>query len=319
MPKLTVVPPPKIAPAVSKKALVRANAVQNFDDFVPLSWDETLERLTILLYGQYGAGKTTTAATASAFFPKTGLPKERYKGSKPKYVLEDMFWLSFDRGATHGFRERGIAVPEFSIPAFMGDKKLWSKAGLGSKPTIRQAVDFGLNLAVTAVSKGARWIVGDTITSFDASTEGYEREHMPTNASGDDDTRKMYGNIFASHKAFHEKLRALGCGLILCVHAKALDDVGKMSADEKRRLIALSAAGMPQFMPAITGKGNSVYKGDADLELVIIAKEVVNKGGLDRKAYTVLKEGWEAKSRFELSLDAVEEPDLGQMFRKIQG
>lgn len=306
--------------AVPKMAMVRAPAAHNYDDFVRLSWDAPEDDRTIILYGQYGAGKSTTALSVSEHFPKTGLPKEKWKGAKPKYICSDMFWFSFDRGATDGFRERGIAVPEFSVPAFMGQEKLWKKAGFAKQPTIMQAVDFGLNLAVKAVSSGARWFVADTISSFDKSLESYWREHMPQSESKDkDDTRAMYGKLFNAHKLFHDATRTLGCGVIYCMHAKALGDTSKMTLEEKRRLISLSAAGLPSLMPDVTGKGAGVYKGDASLQLVIVVKQIPNSKALSRRALTVLQNEWEAKNRFELSLLPEEDADLGVMLRKIRG
>jgi hypothetical protein len=263
--------------------------------------------------------------TVSKFFPKTGLPTEKWKGAKPKYVLEDMFWFSFDKGATHGFRERGIAVPEFSVPGFIGSEAQWRKAGFGRKPTIREAIDFGLSLAATAIAKrGVEWLVPDTLSSLDAALEAHGRNNMPKGgAEGDkDDTRKMYGDMFYGHKLFHDAVRSLGCGIIYCCHGKAVDDVAKLKPEEKKRLITLSSAGMPEFLPAITGKGATAYKGDASLQLAIIAKEIPGAKGkerLDRKAYTILQDKWEAKNRFELSLDPIEKPDLGAMLRKIRG
>lgn len=306
-----------IKPA-EKKVSVKASAANNFDEFVTLSYDAPLTDMEFILYGQYGAGKSTAMMTVSEFFPKTGLPTTKHTGAKAKYVLEDMFWFSFDRGATAGFRERGIAVPEFSVPTFQGDEKLWRKAGFASKPSIRQAVDFGLNLAAAAVAKGAKWIAVDTLSSFDAGLEAFGRNNMPTNSAGDQDTRAMFGQMFYGHKLFHDALRSLGCGLLYSAHAKDMGDISKLKPEEKKRLITLTAAGMPSFMPLLTGKGAGVYKGDASLQLVIIAKKDPSTKSLRREAYTVMTDDWEAKNRFELSLKPVEEPHLGNMLRKIR-
>jgi hypothetical protein len=310
---------PATAPTEKKVVSVKAAAVQNFDDFVTLSWDTTLDQSLIILYGPFGAGKTTTAATVSENFPKGGLPTKKHSGAKPAHVLSDMFWLSFDKGATDGFRERGIAVPEFSVVRFMGDPKLWKKAGFGKAPNIRQAIEFGLNIATAAVAKGAKWVVVDTLTALDSALESYGRSHMPTNNSGDDDTRSMFGAMFYGHKLFHDAVRSLGCGVIYCCHTKDIGDVSKMKPEEKRKLITLVAAGGAELMPALTGKGATVYKGDASLQLAIIAKEIPNKGGLERFAYTIKQQSYEAKNRFELSLEPVERPDLGAMLKKIKG
>lgn len=308
------------AAPVVKKIAVKASAVENYDEFVILSSEAPLTDIEIILYGQFGAGKTTAMGTASKHWPKTGLPTEKWKGTKPKYVLSDMFWFSFDRGATDGFRERGIAVPEFSVPRFIGTPALWKKAGYTKKPSIREAVDFGLNLAATAIAKhGVEWVAVDTLSSFDASLEAYGRDNMPRSEQKDvDDTRAMYGQMFYGHKTFHDKMRSLGCGLLYSAHAKDMGDLSKLKPEEKKRLITLTAAGMPAFMPQLTGKGAGVYKGDSSLQLVIHAKRLPNGGGLLREAYTVLQD-WEAKNRFELSLNEVEKPDLGMMLKKIRG
>jgi hypothetical protein len=311
------------ATPATKLVSVKASAVQNFDELVTLSYEALLDAIIILLYGQFGAGKSTAMMTVSKHFPKTGLPTEKWRGNKPKHVLEDMFWFSFDRGATDGFRERGIAVPEFSVPTFMGKEKLWRKAGYSMKPNIMQAVDTGLQLAATAVSRGVEWIAVDTISTFDAALETHGRKNMPRSESKDsDDTRAMFGQMFYGHKLFHDGLRSLGCGILYSAHAKDMGDISKLKPNEKQRLITLTAAGMPSYMPQVTGKGAAVYKSDASLQLVIHAKrlpkDAKGKSAMVREAYTV-KEDWESKNRFELSLDPVEKPDLGLMLKKIRG
>src|SRR3990167_9713172 len=88
------------------------------------SWNDSFEALALIVQGQYGAGKTTLAATLSKYFPKDGLPTTKHIGAAPKYTLGDMFWLVYDKGALLSFRERGIAMPRFDVRQVIAEKKI---------------------------------------------------------------------------------------------------------------------------------------------------------------------------------------------------
>lgn len=292
---------------LERAALVRKKVVADYDSLVRLSWEVVCD-YTFLLFGQFGVGKTTMAASASEAWPKGGLPKVRHKGAKPSAVLEDMFWISADKGATRSFRERGISVPEFSIPAYLSQNR---------HANITNALEKAIELAVVAVSKRkAKWVVVDTLTSVDGALESHWRRNCPETKSGKDDTRRMYGNVFYGHKLLNDALITVGAGVIVCCHAKAIDDISKLSEEEKRRVITLTAIGMPEFLPAITGKGATAWKAHVDLQLALVAKDVP-RTGLVRRAYTISK-GWETKSRFELSLPVELPCDIGKIREMVE-
>src|SRR5690606_19995601 len=137
--------------------------------FIGMSYEEPVEQGMIIgAHGPFAAGKTTLAATASEKLPESGFPTERHPPNEPpKYVLDDLAWLSFDPKATAGFKERGVSVPTFDVLHFMHNPdgpKGWKAAGFKRAPDIIQATVFGVQQLKTISPK---WLVVDTVSSFD--------------------------------------------------------------------------------------------------------------------------------------------------------
>ncbi len=286
------------------------------------SWDDDITNLVMIILGQYGAGKTTLAATIDPACPFP-LPTTKHKGP-PKFHLKKVFWLPYDKGAILSFKERGIAVNRFDIRKYMAEKKA----------SVMQATEIGLVEAEKAVDAGAEWIVVDTVSTFDKMLDVYWQAALLADkglkdSNTDKSANKLieeiqipkYGRMFTCHKMLHDNLMRLGCGVIYLTHAKANIDLGLGSADDKDKIKkvkqTMSTAAGGILAPDITGKGAGVYKADARLQLVV--KVVPNmQGKLVREVWAEPRDGYETKNSWELSIQGKQEANLRAILEKIQ-
>lgn len=286
------------------------------------SWDDKLtENLCAIVQGQFGAGKTTFAATVSKFFP-TVMPTTKHKGP-PKHILKDVFWLCYDKGALLSFKERGIAVNRFDVRQYMAEKRA----------TVMQSTEVGLRECAKAVEAGASWIIVDTVSTFDKMLDAYWQAMLLADkglkeANDSKSANKLieevqipkYGRMFTCHKMLHDNLMALGCGVIYLTHSKALIDLGLGSSDDKekqkkvRQTTQTASGGV--LVPDITGKGTGVYKADARLQLVVRATK--GAAGMVRSVSAEPVDGYETKNSWELSIKGPQEPNLAKIIAKIE-
>lgn len=277
---------------------------------------DVIRNIIFLIYGQFKVGKSTMALTASAKFPKTGLPTQKHRGP-PKYILDDMLWISYDRGATLGFKERGVAVPELDVRQLMGDKKMWKEAGFSTAPNVTAATEYVVREAEKITSLGnTKWIVVDTVSTYDKMLENTFRKQHP------EDGRAVFGKVLLWHGNLHNNLVLLNCGIIYLCHLHAIVDMDKDTAEKNAKIRkTLTSPGTPTIVPAITGKGAGLYKADNRCQLLL--KGVRPPGGqkgLLRTVSTVqTPDGEECGNAFQLSLSETEEPDLSKILAKIAG
>jgi len=287
-----------------------------YTQFAQSTYDEPVSQsLILLILGQFGAGKTALAATASEHFP-ANWPTTRHKGKAAKYNLTDMFWLSVDKKACAGFRERGVNVRQFDVLDFMGNEKTWRKAGFTRQPNVFKAAEFGLKVAAAS---GATYLVVDTVTTLDRLFIEYWMAHCPVSArTGNRDTQGMYGEILGWHLAFFTTcIKVTTATLFLC-HTRVLGEAELTTEKARQKTMTTAAGGI--IIPDITGKGALPYKAHCSAQLAIVGKPIPGKKGqLERYVSTVKDGESETKNRWELSLDAREEPHLGKMFAKIKG
>lgn len=294
--------------------------------FIGMSHEEPLEQGMIIgAHGPFAAGKTTLAATASEKLPDSGFPKERHPPNEPpKYILDDLAWLSFDPKATAGFRERGVSVPTFDVPYFMGDADGpmgWRAAGFKRAPDIIQATVFGVQQLKTLSPK---WLVVDTVSTFDDFINQYWFDHHEASTSSDKniDTRKVYGDIAKSHTDFFSQCTRLGCGVIFLFHSKALvepDDKDKKkekAAKARQETLATATSGL--IVPQITGKSKGKYLGAMSLLVYSDTKEVPvgTKRETEYFVWTKSRKA-ETKNRFGASLAETEPSNLRAILAKV--
>ena len=300
----------KLKPAaVVSKQEKKPNWLQSSDE-------QSIKNIQIILHGQPGSGKTTTAVSASSYFPDK-LPDK--KCSKITHKLEDMLFLAYDKGATIGLKERGISVQQFDVRSFRGDERQWIRE-FDTRPTIFEASEFGLKVLMDEIRGNTKiqWVVVDTISALDRDLVTYYLENAPLSKKGEPDTRGAYGLVLCAHKLFHDAVLSLGCGIVYCCHSMTAGT--ELSPAQEAVKMTITMPGSPDILPAITGKGALAYKGDSTLELFIHAQPIPGgKGKLQRWAYPVLhpEHSAEAKNRMELSLEGKEEPHLGKIIKKL--
>jgi hypothetical protein len=263
-----------------------------------------------------GAGKSTLALSVSKDFPAKR-PTTKFKGSKRKN-LSDCFVIGVDNGATDCIYDLGLECDVFDINLFMAEEDLWREADFTEPPDLIEALEVAGNEAIRHVYElGKKWIIVDGPSTLDLKLNKYYQENCPEGRGGKRDTRAMFGLIAVSHIGFADALMEIAAGVIFVCHSKAFSD--DLTPDQRKQKISTVAAGMPDIVPAITGKGALAYKAPASLELAMFATEQPGGQGLDRNVYTILTENAEAKNRFGLSLDPIEKPHLGRILKKIKG
>lgn len=288
------------------------------------SWEDTgVDDICMIIQGQYSAGKTTLAGTLDPSFPWP-FPTIKYTAKEPKYRLNTLHWLTYDKKALVSFRERGIAVSRFDVRDYMAKKNC----------AVMAATEVGLRDCEAAVTRGARWIVVDTLSTYDKMLDAYWQDQLlsdtgakETNASKSHNKLiegvqiQKYGRMFVCHKMLHDALMSLGCGVIYLTHSKAMMDLGLGTDDERekqrkvRQTMQVAASG-GVFVPDITGKGAGVYKADARLQLVVTAKKGPN-GMLTRSITADSVGGYETKNSWELSIKGEHEAHLGKMLARV--
>lgn len=277
----------------------------------------------IVIQGKYGAGKTMLAATISDDFKS--LPIAKHKGP-PNQVLNDLFWISFDEGATLGFRERGISVKEFDVHDWMSKKKC----------SILTATEKALIELEKAVNHyGIQWVVVDTVSQFDKGLEQYwvnilrqGKNLEDLNPAEVDDKIQIpaYKRMFNSHKMLQENLLNLRVGRIYLTHAKAIGTFKLGNPDEQAKqakarsaLQTANAASLAEagLEPDVTGKGAGGYLAPA--RLILFVKKVRGVGNASSREVWAepTSEGYTTKNSFELSIVGKQEPNLKKILEKI--
>lgn len=223
------------------------------------------------MYGPPGAGKTFSCLTLSDFCPNDFGSKPVL--NRPPVTLGDMLWLSFDSGATEGFKQQQITVPELRL-AQEGDRLL---------AVIKEAPE----LALKAITAGhCKTVVVDTITAFDEQLVNYWRNKGL-------EKWDLFGAVKASHYKFAMAIKALKANVVFIAHAKAL-----MDAADATQTAKIQAAGYAKIVPDITGGALNHYRRDSSFILPCVAGKENNEDG--RWFYTVSTKGYEAKSRYVL-------------------
>ena len=288
------------------------------------SWEDTgADDICMIVQGQYNAGKTTLAGTIDPDFPWP-FPTVKHTGNTPRHVLKTVYWLTYDKKALVSFRERGISVGRFDVRDYMAKKNT----------NVITATEMGLKEAEKAVSGGVKWVVIDTLSTFDKMLDAYWQEQLIDDkvlkeANQTKSNNKLieevqipkYGRMFVCHKMLHDSLMSLGAGIIYLTHSKAMLELG-LGADAERennrkaRQTMQVAASGGVFVPDITGKGAGVYKADARLQLVVIALKGPN-GKLLREITADPLGGYETKNSWELSINGKHEAHLGKLLAKI--
>jgi len=256
----------------------------------------------ILIHGPPKVGKTFLAASASEFCPEV-LPAEKL------VALEDMLWLQIDAGATDGFHEANLLLPDRVINV----RKVIAETG-----SVERGLMMALDVARMVLDKcpEIRYIVTDTLSAADKFICEHWDTNCPLSRTGEKIVQMGFGMVFNTHKRFYNRLSLLPCNLITLCHSRVLIDDGQNTQEAKKR----KAEGIPgsfDIVPDITGKARNLYVGNASLELVVMAKKNPRTGKLMRTVAPYGANGFEGGTRFQV-LEEEEPAHLGQIFQKIR-
>lgn len=259
----------------------------------------------ILGYGPIGAGKTTLAATASKNFPAT-IPAAKM------VTLSDMLWISIDIDGVASFAHKGIEVPEIDLIQIMSDEEVYKELGFVRPPSIVEAMSAAVEIAAERVAAGeTSTIVVDTLSTFDTRLSIFADEVT----KGSSNQYAPYKYMLAAHTKVHEGLTRTGADIIYLAHARAVSDE---QAAEKKKNQAVLAVGGGYIAPELTGAAPKVYKRDVSLELYVKAFRDPRTKKLKRTVLTEVNDmGAEVKNRYEGILLPEEEPNLRDIFAKI--
>jgi hypothetical protein len=214
-----------------------------------------------VIYGPPGAGKTRFAATWSEKWAAGG-------------HLSDMLWLQFDVGATDTLTKEGREVDVIDLRSMM-DSQDFVKF-LTKLPEILPPNG--------AKEAGYKCVVLDTPSPFDNAARRAYATHI------DADGRKGWGLVSGAHDSLTSQIGkfAAGCDIIWCMHAQAVQEqvasdraseASKASVENTKRKV--TAMGLEEIIPAVTGRGLKCYVDDASLEAAIVKefKRVPGKPG----------------------------------------
>lgn len=287
---------------------------------VQLSHEQPIEQsLIISAHGKPLSGKTYFAHTFSKYAP-TEWPKERKSGKIQPVIFKDGASLSFDHKALAGLKERGFSVPEFDVPFHMANKAAWTKIGFKSRPTIHQVIEKGIN---ALMQHDPRYIVIDTVSTFDAILEEYWSRNIPKTETGEEIGIQKFGRIKADHREFIKQTSETGVVLIWLFHSMVQTFIPNKNTEakaaQKAKKETLQVAGGGMVEPAVTGGAAKDYKAAPSIQFALLADIKNDKGRnvYERYASPLLHRDHEAKNRWALSLNEKEPPHLGKIFAKI--
>lgn len=310
-PALKIVAPPQEA-GVSKvkaKSTVDIEGMRSSDDILK-------ERMMFTVHSQPGMGKTFFALTASAQCPEDMSKKQ------PKRIdITDMVWMSCDRGATDGFKERGINAPYvvdlnwLMRPPMKGEDKPYAS-------NILDALPMMIDIAYQRVEQGeTRCVVVDTVSSIDRKLNTYWEDHVPLSKGGKEDRFAMYRLIGKYHSQFYEAMSLFPCHVIFLAHTKA--QIEGDDDNSKAKFKAASLAGDNELAPSITGKSLETYTANVSVEFALQALRAPgwkpgDAANFSRYVLPIGGNGFRGKNRFQLGLSTKEEAHLGKIIKKIE-
>lgn len=284
-----------------------------------------------MLYGLPGAGKTTTAATVSKFWPLEGPWKTHL--TEP-CILKDMMWLEADKDGIIGLVALNIRpAVTFSLYEILrapleGETKVTAK-------DIDEALGWFYKELEHARDKlGIKWIVIDTISTLAAELER-EYVHGPKCPRTKDEGKNTQGGWQAFGNAvtvLRRNLMMSGLKYMYLAHAKVNNaevEAGKKEAWQRRdakapdgevrakALVTGTASFYNDIVPAIPGKSLEFINREVSLELWVEALDLPGKP-TQYFVYPNGHNGAQGKNRFKEILGTVEPAHLGQMEDKIR-
>lgn len=307
--------PPQEAGSSKVKAVatvaVEVEGVRTSDDLLA-------ERGMYTCHAPPGHGKTFFALTGSVY-----CPKDLSKKTTPTAKVLDAVWMACDRGATAGFKERGVLAPYIvdlnyiMRPPLKNEKKPYAD-------NILDALPLMIDLAYQVFEQAGtiKWIVVDTVSSIDRQLNAYWEDHVPTSKAGKEDRFAMYRMIGKYHSQFYDAMSLFPCNVMFLAHTKAQIESDDTTQQLKQR--AAASAGDNELTPSITGKSLETYTANVDVEFALEALQEPgwkpgDPAAFKRYVYPIGGKKMRGKNRFQLSLGTKEPADLGLIMARIRG
>jgi hypothetical protein len=189
-----------------------------------------------MLIGASNEGKTTTAASASSFFPER-LP------ATGQVDLSDLRWILFDNDGLSGFRRLGLNADCFDL----------SKVPLEN---IKEAVNAALDACEQELKAGTKkTIIIDSISVLDKSIQALVRQREDVQGV------TMWGAILNEHAKIFSKVKALSGNVICTCHLTEVKLFGNEEQQQKQRT-KLKAEGLEegQLKMDICGQAYRFYR-----------------------------------------------------------
>lgn len=258
----------------------------------------------IMIIGPTGAGKTFCLASFSECWPEEWPPK------KPVH-LEDTLWVSFDNGATRGFKQFGISVDEIRFNKYFDPTKDHHVSKMGD--ALKQLHE---DVATMVLHHGTKYVVHDAVSTLDYNLAGYwgHPDRIPTNRDGVKDTQAMWRIVMSAHYNYITPFWQLPCDVGMACHEKQITNENATTTQNKMK--ALTPTGKHDFIPGISGQSLGYYLRNCDLVATLLDKP--SKNGTVRKLHAVNTGGHLTKNRLQEYMRSEEEPELRKLFAELE-
>ena len=240
--------------------------------------DAPTGRQQSMIFGPFGVGKTSMAATASEDAPAhLSCVVQAPPAGTALATLRDMAWIGFDRNALAGFASIGLRVPNYYDLSNVAPAKVLTEL---------------LEVLAKVRTDKLPHVVVDTLTAFDTQLQISHRLKATVNKMA------FYDAVLSDHMRAYDALRQTDASIQLLAHVKAAfdaDDAAKL----KRQMMEI-----PDYAAQVTGQAGGRYKADCDNILMLRRKRMVAAGKTLTKviALTQPSGGAECKVRGGASL-----------------
>lgn len=267
-----------------------------------LSHNNTLKNSMIALVGPVKQGKSVCAASISKHFPAE-------LGTGELKVLEDTYWLGFDRAATDGFAELGFTVPGADLSVMPKDIYAFKANIAAAIKECKAYIEAGL----------VKNVVVDTVSSFDYIIMKY----LADDYEGEKNKMSMWGDLKSSHLNLWHQISGLDARLVCIFHPKARTELisANSSFEDKEKAAAKKLSeSLPDEAPLeldITGSSKKLWQAQASMILPVIREK---KGKKPAEYYLHLSsaKGIQGCSRFNGGLESKQPANLGKLLEAIK-
>ena len=287
----------------------------------------------VVIFGAPEAGKTSLAASASAYFPKDLeahlAARAKQKPEERTFIkLEDMLWIQYDDGATEALKDLGLTAPTIRWSKAFDKQEDPTKAPDLSSAKSFRAAQAAIMAEIRRIKP--KFVVWDTMSTMNDILETYQRERLSALHSGN--TQRMYGSIAAENMnlaAAYARFEAIGVQNIYLFHGQA-DTSDLIDATAKGGMEALQKAqrqtkadgeiGKADIVLKAVGKARDIYVNNVSYIFNLRCKQDEKTKKDIRTLHTRKDSGILGKSRGINRLPAeIPDPHLGRIFALLKG